>query len=68
MRIEELARKYDEMQRQLDEKKETSHRLKGKRKENDSKGWWDAPIEELDLKDLIELEKKFERVTDDHAQ
>jgi hypothetical protein len=62
MRIEELARKYDEMQRQLDEKKETSHRLKGKRKENDSKGWWDAPIEELDLKDLIELEKKFERL------
>lgn len=53
MRIEELARKYDEVQRQLDEKKETSHRLKGKRKENDSKGWWDAPIEELDLKDLI---------------
>lgn len=68
MRIEELARKYDEVQRQLDEKKETSHRLKGKRKENDSKGWWDAPIEELDLKDLIELEKKFERVTNDHAQ
>ncbi|KAG6760964.1 hypothetical protein POTOM_034152 [Populus tomentosa] len=63
MRIEELARKYDEMLRQLDEKKEsTSLRLKGKRKENDSEGWWDAPIEELDLKDLIGLEKKFERL------
>ncbi|KAJ6905107.1 hypothetical protein NC652_022988 [Populus alba x Populus x berolinensis] len=53
MRIEELARKCDEMLRQLDEKKETSHRSKGKIKENDRRGWWDAPIEELDLNALI---------------
>ncbi|KAJ6964443.1 agamous-like MADS-box protein AGL29 [Populus alba x Populus x berolinensis] len=49
MRIEE----------QLDEKKEKGLKLKSTIKEMDSKGWWDTAIEELNIQQLIELEKKF---------
>ncbi|XP_034893639.1 agamous-like MADS-box protein AGL29 [Populus alba] len=59
MRIEELTQKHNDMQHQLDEKKEKGLKLKSTIKEMDSKGWWDTAIEELNIQQLIELEKKF---------
>lgn len=59
-RIEELTQKYDEMQQQLDDDKEKGSKLKDKIQGNERGDWWNAPVEELNLQELIELEKKFE--------
>ncbi|CAK7331228.1 unnamed protein product [Dovyalis caffra] len=61
-RIGELIQKYNEMQHEVEEKKEKSHKLKGKIKEIDCKSWWDTSIEDLNLDDLIKLGKKFEKL------
>jgi hypothetical protein len=59
-RIEELTQKYDEMQQQLDDNKEKGSKLRDKIQGNERGDWWNAPVEELNLQELIELEKKFE--------
>ncbi|KAJ7012769.1 agamous-like MADS-box protein AGL29 [Populus alba x Populus x berolinensis] len=50
---------YHLVEAHLDEKKEKGLKLKSTIKEMDSKGWWDTAIEELNIQQLIELEKKF---------
>jgi hypothetical protein len=62
MRIEELTQKHNDMQHQLDEEKEKGLKLKSKIKEMDSKGWWDTAVDELNIQELIELEKKFKEL------
>ncbi|KAG6760963.1 hypothetical protein POTOM_034151 [Populus tomentosa] len=59
-RIEELTQKHNEMQQQLDDNKEKGSKLKDKIQGNERDQWWNAPVEELNLQELIELEKKFE--------
>ncbi|KAF9675470.1 hypothetical protein SADUNF_Sadunf09G0035600 [Salix dunnii] len=59
-RIGELAQKYNEIQQQLNDEKEKGNKLKDKMEGNESEDWWNSPAEELNLQELIELEKKFE--------
>ncbi|CAK7331232.1 unnamed protein product [Dovyalis caffra] len=59
-RIEELTLKYCEMERQLDDIKEKGRKLKDKIVDVNKDDWWNTPIEELNVQELIELEKKFE--------
>lgn len=59
-RIGELAQKYNEMQQQLEDGKEKGNKLKDKMEGNESVDWWNSSAEELNLQELIELEKKFE--------
>ncbi|XP_048230875.1 agamous-like MADS-box protein AGL62 isoform X3 [Ricinus communis] len=57
MRIEELNQQHNELLRQLEIEKEKGKQLKQKhKKNNERKGWWDTPIEELNVPELLQME------------
>uniref|UniRef100_A0A6N2L1Q3 MADS-box domain-containing protein n=1 Tax=Salix viminalis TaxID=40686 RepID=A0A6N2L1Q3_SALVM len=45
---------------ELEDGKEKGNKLKDKMEGNEGEDWWNSPAEELNLQELIELEKKFE--------
>ncbi|CAK7328506.1 unnamed protein product [Dovyalis caffra] len=59
VRIESLTQKQNEIVSQLDSDMEKGQKLKEKLIDDERKGWWDTPLEELNVQELIELENKF---------
>lgn len=61
-RISELNQQHNELNKILDEEKEKGKQLKMRMIDARTKGWWDTPIEELSLQDLIKMEDNYEKL------
>lgn len=60
-RVEELNKKYNQLQTQLEAEKAKGKELRrlSKAKDKDEKGWWEAPVDELDIYGLKQLNKSL---------
>ncbi|OAY29124.1 agamous-like MADS-box protein AGL62 [Manihot esculenta] len=56
VRIEEINRESNELLHHLDSVKEKGKQLKQKMTGNEIKGWWDTPIEEMSVQQMLEAE------------
>ncbi|KAJ9153205.1 hypothetical protein P3X46_026670 [Hevea brasiliensis] len=62
IRIEELNQQHNELIRQLDAVKEKGKQLKQRLRGIERKGWWDTPIEELNVQEMIQMEAACEDI------
>ncbi|KDP37936.1 hypothetical protein JCGZ_04579 [Jatropha curcas] len=59
IRIEELNHHHNDVLQQLDVVKDKGKNLKHKATGIEKMGWWDTPIEELNVKEMIQMESAF---------
>ncbi|KAJ8762017.1 hypothetical protein K2173_006619 [Erythroxylum novogranatense] len=59
MRIEEFNQLHNEVLRQLELEKAKGKELKVRLTGKETSGWWDAPIEELDVQQLLQMDASF---------
>ncbi|XP_034217574.1 agamous-like MADS-box protein AGL29 [Prunus dulcis] len=62
VRIDEMNKKHNELVSELEVERERGKALQQRMK---AKGWWEAPIEELDLKGLKQLHASFQHLRND---
>ncbi|KAJ4703824.1 putative Mads box protein [Melia azedarach] len=63
VRIDELNQLHNELLRQLDAEKERGKILKQMTKGKETQqGWWEAPIEELNLQQLLQMNTSFDEL------
>ncbi|XP_020419737.1 agamous-like MADS-box protein AGL62 [Prunus persica] len=62
VRIDEMNKKHNELVSELEVERERGKALQQRMK---AKGWWEAPIEELDLKGLKQLHASFQHLCND---
>ncbi|KAF2314668.1 hypothetical protein GH714_028385 [Hevea brasiliensis] len=68
IRIEELNQQHNELIRQLDAVKEKGKQLKQRLRGIERKGWWDTPIEELNVQEMIQMEAACEDISNELDQ
>ncbi|OAY50143.1 agamous-like MADS-box protein AGL62 [Manihot esculenta] len=61
-RIEELNRQNNEFLHQLDLIKEKGKQLKLRMTGKEKKGWWDSPIEEMNIQQILDAEVSCEEI------
>lgn len=61
LRVEEVNKEYDQLKSDMDAMKEKGKELKRlARDRREEKGWWEAPIDELGMQELQELNEVME--------
>ncbi|XP_030446038.2 agamous-like MADS-box protein AGL29 [Syzygium oleosum] len=59
LRMNELNQQHDELVNQVKADKALGKRLKRRTEERDSEGWWEAPIEQLNLEELEQMKARM---------
>ncbi|KAI6705577.1 hypothetical protein NL676_008539 [Syzygium grande] len=59
LRINELNQQHDELVNQVKADKALGKRLKRRTEERDGEGWWEAPIEQLNLEELEQMKARM---------
>ncbi|XP_030476891.2 agamous-like MADS-box protein AGL62 [Syzygium oleosum] len=62
LRIGELNQQYDELVDQVEADKKRGKELKQNTEARSSEGWWEAPIEELNLEELKQMKERMEEL------
>ncbi|KAF8015110.1 hypothetical protein BT93_H0799 [Corymbia citriodora subsp. variegata] len=62
LRISELNQKYDELTRQVKAEKARGKVLNRITEARSGEGWWEAPMEELDLEELKQMKVRMEEL------